>query len=373
MPSIVPVKHWMTGDPVAVEAGAPALEALDLMHERGIRHLPVIDGERRVVGVLSIDDLRAALPFPVSPRARPSGAERASARGWRVSDVMTHAPLTATADTPLAEAAQRMAEAHIGCLPVVDDAGQLTGVLSETDMLHALTTTLWADGVRDRRAEAGELDRLVAALRRERAAITGRLDGYHAVERELSADLHDRPADPADRGADEREIHVTEKLDELAARRLDAIDRALDHAAQGRLGVCDACGGKIPAARLRALPGTTLCVGCAREAEAAEEPEVPFERVPGGRAETGRPELGDRVDTRFGEGQLLRVVPFGTCPRCGDVEGWHDEERDGVVCINAACRQELEDVVERAIVQVGEREVYVDPATLAAVDPAPFD
>lgn len=373
MPKVVPVKHWMSGDPVAIEAGASALEALDLMHERGIRHLPVVDGTRRVVGVLSIDDLRAALPFPVSPRSRPSRAQRESAREWRVSDVMTHAPLTASADTPLAEAAQKMSEAHVGCLPIVDGAGRLAGVLSETDLLHALTTTLWADGVRERRSEAGELDRLVSALRRERAAIAGRLDGYHAVERELAADLHDRPADPADRGADAREILVTEKLDELAVRRLEAIDRALDHAAQGRLGVCDACGAAIPAARLRALPGTTLCVACAREAEAAAEPEVPFERVPGGRAETGRPELGDRVYTRFGEGQLLRIAPFGTCPRCGDVEGSRDEESDAVVCGNGACRRELEGVVERAIVQVGEREVYVDPATLAAVDPEPYN
>ena len=43
--------------------------------------------------------------------------------------------------------------------------------------------------------------------------------------------------------------------------------RALDHAAQGRLSVCDGCGGRIPLTRLRALPGTTRCVRCARADE----------------------------------------------------------------------------------------------------------
>jgi CBS domain-containing protein len=54
------IKPFMTGSPVSIEAGAGALEALDLMVEHGIRHLPVVEAQRRVVGVLSFDDLRAA-------------------------------------------------------------------------------------------------------------------------------------------------------------------------------------------------------------------------------------------------------------------------------------------------------------------------
>ncbi|MCP4038905.1 MAG: CBS domain-containing protein, partial [bacterium] len=40
------VKAYMTGTPIALEADAPALAALDLMVEHGFRHLPVIDGDR---------------------------------------------------------------------------------------------------------------------------------------------------------------------------------------------------------------------------------------------------------------------------------------------------------------------------------------
>ena len=64
-----------------------------------------------------------------------------------------------------------------------------------------------------------------------------------------------------------QELRLAETLDALATRRLEVIDRALDHAAQGRLSVCDGCGGRIPLTRLRALPGTTRCVRCARDEE----------------------------------------------------------------------------------------------------------
>jgi CBS domain-containing protein len=239
MPAKVPVKNWMSGDPVAVEPSASALEALDRMIERGIRHLPVVDAARCVVGVLSLDDLRAALPFSVSLRGAPDPEERELAREWSVADVMTHAPATVGEDVSLAEAAQCMAQRRIGCLPVVDAAGHLAGLLSETDLLHALATSLWSDEVRERSGSRTELDELAAALRREREAIAARRDAGR----------------------------------ELSVRRLAALDRALDHAAQGRLGVCDSCGEAISAARLRALPGTTICVACARATEPGPEPE----------------------------------------------------------------------------------------------------
>lgn len=260
----VPAKEWMSGDPVAVEADASALEALDLMVDRGIRHLPVVDGERRVVGVLSVEDLRAALPFSVSPRHAPDPEERARALEWNVGDVMTHAPLTIREETAIAEAAEKMADQRLGCLPVVDAEGRLAGLLSETDLLHALATSLWSDEVRERRSRKSELELLVEELWRERASLAAQLDGYHAQERELSADLNDGPRDEVDRSKGLLDLGVTQTLDDLAFRRFRALDHALDRAGQGRLGVCEDCGGSIPVARLRALPGTTRCVACAR-------------------------------------------------------------------------------------------------------------
>lgn len=229
------VKEWMTGDPVALDADASALEALELMVDRAIRHLPVVDAARRVVGVVSLDDLRAALPPPVS-LAQPLPPERReTALEWRVADVMTHAPLTVSEDSSLGEAAERMADARVGCLPVVDEEGRLAAILTETDLLHALATHLWAES-RGAEPEGEPLDVLAAELARERERVRARLEEGRA-------------------GA----------LTAPARRRLDALEQGLERAASGRFGTCDRCGGAIPVARLRALPGTTLCVRCARE------------------------------------------------------------------------------------------------------------
>jgi acetoin utilization protein AcuB len=263
------VKEWMSGDPISVLPDASALEALERMQNRGIRHLPVVDGAKRVIGVLSIDDLRAALPFEVSLRAPASGVQAESAREWCVGDLMTHAPLTLGEGDPLLAAAEKMAERRVGCLPIVDAKGRLVGLLSETDLLHALAALLWTDRAREKRRAKPQpaLERLVADLSHEREALMGKMKKYHALERELSTHGSREPLDEADAGNDMTELHVTEALDELAMRRLRALDHALERADQGKLEQCDDCGGRIPLARLRALPGTSICVACARVKE----------------------------------------------------------------------------------------------------------
>jgi CBS domain-containing protein/RNA polymerase-binding transcription factor DksA len=259
------VKAFMSGDPVSIDADASALEAFERMWERGIRHLPVCDAARRVVGVLSIEDMRAALPFPISLRRALAPGEREAAREWRVGEIMSHAPETLGPEQSLAEAAERMAEHRIGCLPIVDDDDRLVGLLSETDVLWALATSLGLRPGRERAGRAGELAALVAELERERERIRARLERRQAGERELEQTERELPLDEAERGADSTAIAAARTLDEMAIGRLAAIDRALDRAGQGVLGVCERCGGSIPVPRLRALPGTTTCIACARE------------------------------------------------------------------------------------------------------------
>ena len=138
------VKALMTGAPLALERDAAALAALDLMIEHGFRHLPVVDGDRRVVGVVGFDDLRAAFPVPISLLDPPSSEQREALLELSVADAMTEPALTIDAHRPVEEAAQLMIDHRIGCLPVVDDEGHIDGIVTETDLLQALLSALSA-------------------------------------------------------------------------------------------------------------------------------------------------------------------------------------------------------------------------------------
>lgn len=73
--------------------------------------------------------------------------------------------------------------------------------------------------------------------------------------------------DSADAAFDSTGEELAGQLAQLEARELAQIELALRRIKQGQYGVCDGCGGKIPVARLNALPYSTLCVKCQQESE----------------------------------------------------------------------------------------------------------
>lgn len=355
------IEKWQMPDPVCVGPDSPASRALELMAERGIRHLPVVDSEHRVVGVLSQNDLRAAIPF-LRDLEQVSPAERARLEPMVVGDLMSYAPETIRLDEPLERAARRLAERHLGCLPVVDPAGKLLGIFTETDALRALVASISAHG----EVPGGELEALVEELRRERWRLRRQLERRAQAGRARTESQREIPADAAERGALRGEEVIDEPLAGLAARRLAALDHALARAARGQLGICEACGGRIPPARLRVLPGATRCIACARGEEPAREAPLEAERIP--------PLLpGNRVHTPQGEGTLLRFASFGTCGECGETEGRWDEELSSFVCSSEGCALPLADVEEIAVVEIGDGSVSIAPESLRPVDPEPYE
>ena len=73
--------------------------------------------------------------------------------------------------------------------------------------------------------------------------------------------------DVADAAFDASGEEVAAHLAEIEAKELSLIEIALMRIKQGKYGVCNGCDGKIPVARLDALPYSVLCVKCQREAE----------------------------------------------------------------------------------------------------------
>jgi RNA polymerase-binding transcription factor DksA len=108
---------------------------------------------------------------------------------------------------------------------------------------------------------------LLDAIQSERAHLLERLRTYEAREQQITERRREVPLDQAEAGEQATEAEFTEELAELAVRRLRGLEHAIERAESGKLGHCEGCGGSIPAARLRALPGTTLCIRCARRNE----------------------------------------------------------------------------------------------------------
>ena len=109
-------------------------EILKLSGRHQIRHFPVVKNGV-LVGIVTDRDLREISTHPAVYNLLLNllaSLDRAT-----LEDIMVRNVISATIDTPLAEAARIMIEKKIGCLPIEKD-GQLVGIVTHTDLLAAL-------------------------------------------------------------------------------------------------------------------------------------------------------------------------------------------------------------------------------------------
>lgn len=109
-------------------------DALVMLAESHISGLPVIDHRGRLVGVLSTSDVLQALADAPSPADRERIFEDTFVR-----DIMTSRPMTVSSDADVMEAAREMLYLEVHRL-FVEDAGELVGVISQTDIVGAVAT-----------------------------------------------------------------------------------------------------------------------------------------------------------------------------------------------------------------------------------------
>ena len=123
------VSDYMSQSPVTVRSDSDYDVAFEIMDKKGMHHLPVVDNNSEVVGIIARRDLQlAARHFREAP--------------VEVAEVM-HTPVYTIASTAtISSAAKQMMENHIGGLPVMDDGKHVVGILTETDLFRALTDLL---------------------------------------------------------------------------------------------------------------------------------------------------------------------------------------------------------------------------------------
>lgn len=131
-------KDIMTENPVTATELMSVAEALGLLYELDVRHLPVVRG-RELVGIVSDRDLRH---FTVAEEDEAIDAIE-SARSSTVGHFMNTSPVKIDPETNIREATELMLLHRVGAIPVADlDTGDLLGIVSYVDLLRVLQETL---------------------------------------------------------------------------------------------------------------------------------------------------------------------------------------------------------------------------------------
>ena len=123
------VENYMSIAPITIRDDAVYWKAFNIMQEKDLHHIPVVNENNALVGLIARRDLKiAAMHFKEVP--------------VEVSEVMHSPVVTISPGELLSEAAKKMIDKRIGGLPVLDTNGQIVGILTETDLLRALIDQL---------------------------------------------------------------------------------------------------------------------------------------------------------------------------------------------------------------------------------------
>ena len=135
------VKDRMNPNPTCGYPEMAVTEAQELMVNNGVRHLPLVSENNKLVGLITRTSLRSALPADISSFSRFEVSYTLSK--IKVKSVMIKDLITIQRDIPIEHAARIMATERISCLPVVE--GEiLVGLISDTNLFMAMTSLLGA-------------------------------------------------------------------------------------------------------------------------------------------------------------------------------------------------------------------------------------
>ena len=133
------VADRMTPNPTTVTTDTSLKDAIELIRSKPFRHLPVIDDDGALVGVVTEKSLVYASPTPITTLSI-FEVDYVLSR-VKVGQLLHREVITVGPDLPVEEAARIMVDNRIGCLPVVQE-GRLIGIISDTDIFHVLVEGL---------------------------------------------------------------------------------------------------------------------------------------------------------------------------------------------------------------------------------------
>lgn len=137
------VRDLMSRDVVAVGREMGYREVADLLVKHMISAVPVIDDDRRVLGVISEVDLIVRIEYADRRPHHPLAVRRMNrlrhSSGATAGELMSAPAITIAADASVVEAARRLDASRVKRLPVVDEPGRLVGIVSRRDLVRLYT------------------------------------------------------------------------------------------------------------------------------------------------------------------------------------------------------------------------------------------
>lgn len=129
------VSDWMTKEVVTVSPEDNISLAIKLMKEKKIKHLPVVNKDKKIVGILSDRDIKEYTPSKAT--TLDIHELHYVLFNTKVKEIMVKKVYTTTPLTPIEEAAMIMYDRNIGCLPVVEK-DKIVGIISDRDIFRVL-------------------------------------------------------------------------------------------------------------------------------------------------------------------------------------------------------------------------------------------
>ncbi|HDQ39724.1 MAG TPA: CBS domain-containing protein [Desulfonatronum sp.] len=181
------INDWMTREVITVEPDVSMMKVSKIMKEKHIRRLPVVDGGKRLLGIVTDRDIKEASPSKATTLDIHELYYLLSE--IKVKDIMTVKPFTVTPNNTIEKASLLMMERRVGGLPVVDDQGTVVGIITESDIFKVLISITGAKygGVQlalKLPNTPGSLKEVLEFLRSEKARIISILTSYGQQQEE---------------------------------------------------------------------------------------------------------------------------------------------------------------------------------------------
>ncbi|MFT3698674.1 MAG: CBS domain-containing protein [Kofleriaceae bacterium] len=134
LPATATAADAMVPLPYTIAPDALLVDAVEMMQQRHVRHLPVVDARGDLIGMLSERDIRTLIGDPVHYTT----SLGLSLGQPRVREAMTPHAIAVPFDLPLSQIVHRFTDDKIGALPVLDKFGAVIGIISYIDALRVL-------------------------------------------------------------------------------------------------------------------------------------------------------------------------------------------------------------------------------------------